>query len=399
MKQLTRFIVRHTIKNYHDIDDVQVRARFGALEAWASIILNTLLFVLKIAMGIMLSSVSLIADAVHTLSDTGTSIVILIGFAIARRPADKEHPFGHGRMESIATLIVAVLLIVAGFELLKSGAIRIWNPALAADKISWSIALLLFGTIIIKELMARFAAELGRMIQSQTLRADAWHHRSDALSTILVLAALAAGQMGLTWLDGVGGVLVAAVVLYSGYAVARDAVGPLLGTAPDREVLKEIEFAAGSIAGVQGVHDVIVHRYGQMSLVSLHIEVAADESVTRLHDLSERVEAAVERQLGGAAVVHIDPLDKSHPRYKEVHNIVAEEVACDKDISGFHDLRVEGCGDKAQYLLITFGITVEQADPEKTAQTRRELNDRLEKRLAPARIQIKAKPIFAYSAE
>ena len=190
MKIVTRWLVRRFIVNYRDIDNVVVRARYGCFEAWVSIGVNVLLFGVKLALGLMVHSVAIIADAVHTLSDTGTSVVILIGFKVARRPADREHPFGHGRMESVATLIVAVLLIVAGFELLRSAGERIFRPTVEAAEISWGVGLILIGTMAAKELMARFAGEISKMVKSKTLEADAWHHRSDAFSTLMVLVAM-----------------------------------------------------------------------------------------------------------------------------------------------------------------------------------------------------------------
>lgn len=308
MKWFTGWLVRKFIADYGDIDNVKVRARYGGLEAWTSIVVNVVLFAVKILLGVMVNSVAVIADAVHTLSDTGTSIIILIGFKIAKRPADREHPFGHGRMESIATLIVAVLLIVAGFELLRSAGVRILNPTVEQAKISWMVGLVLIGTMVIKELMARFAGEMAVLVKSKTLQADAWHHRSDAFSTLLVVAAMVCAYFEYSYVDGVAGVGVALIVMYSGYAIGRDAISPLLGERPKRELLKEIESIARGFTGVKGVHDVIVHRYGQTKVVTLHIEVSARESVTKLHDLSEEVTEAIEKKLGGSAVVHIDPL-------------------------------------------------------------------------------------------
>ncbi|KPK75590.1 MAG: hypothetical protein AMJ79_10840 [Phycisphaerae bacterium SM23_30] len=303
-------MVRKFIINYQDIDNVKVRARYGYLEAWTSIVINMLLFAVKMVLGVMVNSVAVIADAVHTLSDTGTSIIILIGFRIAKRPADREHPFGHGRMESIATLIVAVLLMVAGFELLRSAVERILKPTVEKAEITWLVGLILIGTMAVKELMARFAREMALLVKSKTLQADAWHHRSDALSTLLVLAAMVCAYLGYSYVDGVAGVGVALIVIYSGYAIGRDAISPLLGERPRQELLDEIKNTARSFEGVRGVHDVIVHRYGQHKVISLHIEVSAEESVTKLHDLSEEVTEAIEKKWGGSAVVHIDPLNK-----------------------------------------------------------------------------------------
>ncbi|MFC1783858.1 cation diffusion facilitator family transporter, partial [Planctomycetota bacterium] len=191
------------------------------------------------------------------------------------------------------------------------------KPTVEKAKITWTVALVLTGTMVIKELMARFAGEMAALVKSKTLQADAWHHRSDAFSTLLVLAAMVCAYFEYPYVDGVAGVGVALIVIYSGYAIGRDAISPLLGERPNRELLSEIENIARGFAGVKGVHDVIVHRYGQAKVITLHIEVSAQESVTKLHDLSEEVTEAIEKKLGGSAVVHIDPLS---PNDKTVTN-------------------------------------------------------------------------------
>jgi cation diffusion facilitator family transporter len=395
MKLLTRWIVRKVIKDHRDVDNVKVRARYGSLEAWVSIIGNIILFVIKLIFGLMVNSVALIADAIHTLSDTGTSIIILVGFKIAKQPSDREHPFGHGRMESIATLIVSVLLIVTGFELLRSAGLRILNPQVNQDKISLVLVIVVCGTIVVKELMARFARELGIMIRSKTLEADFWHHRSDAFSSILVVIAMLSAQWGQRYIDGVAGVLVALIVMYSGYKIARDAISPLLGEQPQPELLNKIETIARGVDGVQSVHDVIVHRYGQVDLISLHIEVPENKPVAQLHDLSERVEDLLNKKIGGYAVVHIDPIDRQHHRYIEIQAAIEKTVSHEQHIISFHDLRVNGEGEE---LTVAFDITLEQKVPEQEITTiKQSLDQQLRELLGPVDLTIKAEPRFAYT--
>ena len=395
MKLFTHWIVRKVISNNQEIDNVVVRARYGTLEAVVSIVINLILFVVKLVLGLMVNSVSVIADAVHTLSDSGTSIVILIGFRIAKKPGDREHPFGHGRAEPIAALIVAIILIVAGIELLKSSAVRIMHPQIEAAQISWFLAVILAVTVVIKELMARFAQELGRMIQSKTLEADFWHHRGDAFSTLLVLVAIACARLNFMYVDGVAGAGVALIVMYSGYAVARSVISPLLGERPSRETISRIEDTAGSLEGVLGVHDVIVHRYGQANLISLHIEVDDSRPVIELHDLSEQVEELIENKLGGSAVVHIDPLNKNHERYQEISTVVEQAVRQDSRIAGFHELRIVGRDPRIK---VVFDITIdEKVSRKETRMIIQQLTDNITRQLPDVRLAIKAEPPYAYT--
>ncbi len=395
MKLFTHWIVRKVISNNQEIDNVGVRARYGTLEAVVSIVINLILFVVKLVLGLMVNSVSVIADAVHTLSDSGTSIIILIGFRIAKKPGDREHPFGHGRAEPIAALIVAIILIVAGIELLKSSAVCIMHPQIEAAQISWFLAVILAVTVVIKELMARFAQELGRMIQSKTLEADFWHHRSDAFSTLLVLVAIACARLNFMYVDGVAGAGVALIVMYSGYAVARSVISPLLGERPSRETISRIEDTASSLEGVLGVHDVIVHRYGQANLISLHIEVDDSRPVIELHDLSEQVEELIENKLGGSAVVHIDPLNKNHERYQEISTVVEQAIRQDSRITGFHELRIVGRDPRIK---VVFDITIdEKVSRKETRMIIQQLTDNITRQLPDVRLAIKAEPPYAYT--
>jgi len=388
-------MVRLLVKDYRNTGDVAVRVRYGSLGAWASILVNIPLLVIKGFLGITLNSVALIGDAVDTLSDIGISIVVLMGFKISQRPSDEEHPFGHGRAESIATLIVSVLLIVAGIELLHSAVMRILNPVVNVEEFNWTIVIIIACTIVVKEVLSRFARQLGRMIESAALEADSLHNRTDALSTSLVLLSMIFVRGGYVYVDGIAGVLVALIVIYSGYCVARDAVSPLLGERPSRELLKKIEDVASSVDGVEGVHDVIVHRYGHTNLVSLHIEVCDNEPIGQLHDLSEYVEELIGSKLGGSAVVHIDPINKSHDRYAEFNAVIGQAVGQDGRIVGFHDLRLIGHDKKTRAI---FDITISgKVSPREIDDIKHQLRAKVVKVLPGVRLSIKAEPMYAYS--
>jgi len=340
MQRFTRWIVTKFIKNHQNINDLDIRARYGSLEGWVSIVINIVLFAIKIIAGLSINSVALIADAVHTLSDSVTSIVVIIGFKMAKKPPDKKHPFGHGRMEPVATLIVSVLLFIAGVELLQQSVHNIIHPQTVTA--STGIILIITGTIFIKELMARFSFELGDIIDSKTLKADALHHRSDGISTVLVVVALIASRFGYNSIDGIMGAFVALIIFYSAYIIGKETLDPLLGEAPSKETIREIQELARAHSGVLGVHDIIFNRYGRTSIISLHIEVSDKESAFKLHELAEAVEEEIGRKIGGTVIVHVDPINKEHPRYEAVARTIEEIISKDGKIESYHDLRIVG---------------------------------------------------------
>ncbi|MGQ9780257.1 MAG: cation diffusion facilitator family transporter [Bacillota bacterium] len=232
----------------------------GFLEAWVSIIGNILLFAVKFFLGTAILSIALVADAFHTLSDVLTSVVVLIGFRAAGRAPDEEHPFGHGRVENIATLVIAILLVIVGIEFFSQSVRKLLRPVPVAGNLPVIIILLVSGAV--KEFMASFSIWLGRRIDSQALLADAWHHRSDAVASGLVALAILGAFFKLYWLDGLFGLGVSALIIYTGFDVGRSAANPLVGLSPGAGVLASIRDEASAVEGVLGIHDVAVHDYG-----------------------------------------------------------------------------------------------------------------------------------------
>ncbi|MBI9015762.1 MAG: cation transporter [Phycisphaerae bacterium] len=338
MKAIVKKIIGSDINKMHILE---VRRHYGNMQAWLSIFINLVLFIIKLIIGLVLNSVSLVADAIHTLSDCGSSIVVLIGFKASCKPGDREHPFGHGQAEHIAGLIVAITLIVAGIELFKSSTMRIIHPVATAH-VSFLVLVIMIGTIIAKELMGRFAIELGNAMDSQALKADGWHHRSDAISTVFVVIAIWCSNKGYGWVDGVAGLVVAGIVVQCGYKLAKQAIHPLLGQRPSMQVIEEIDKIANGVPGVQAVHDVIVHQYGQTRMISLHIEVQSQLSAMDLHDIAENVERELARQLCQHVVVHIDPINTEHPQYQKLYDTIAEAIKNYDYIEGFQDMRIIG---------------------------------------------------------
>jgi cation diffusion facilitator family transporter len=342
MMRVSRWILSGFAPKGAPMESPAVRMRAGLLEGWSSVALNTALAVFKTILGLMTGSVSLLADAVHTFSDSLTSVVVIFGFRMSDRPADERHPFGHGRMEGLAAVVIGVLLAVAAVEMTQYAVERLIekNPKPVHAE-TWVIASLI-GTVALKEFQARFSMDLGKLIKSQALVADGLHHRSDVLATGLVIVALIAARWNITLIDGVAGIGVAVLIGWCAYETLAGAMSPLLGERAPEDMYEEIEQIARAVPGVLGVHDVLVNRYGGMDIISLHIEVSATENVMHLHDMSEEIETKVRRAFPGHAIVHVDPLNTAHEHYDEVHRIVTEAVAAEKTIVSFHDLRLVG---------------------------------------------------------
>ncbi len=329
------------------------RNQIGIFQGWVSTAVNTLLFIFKLFVGIITGAVSLIADAVHTLSDVVTSLIVIWGFKQSKKPADIGHPYGHGRAEYIATLIISVLLCVAGIEFIETAIDRIKNPILIIS--DWWMIAILGLTVVIKEITARYAKFLSSKIASGLLHADAWHHRTDAVSSILVLIALIAGNFGYSSIDGWAGLFVALILIYTGFDIARDSVDDLIGKPPNVAELDTIRDIALSVPGALGVHDISVHSYGLDKFVSIHAEINAKKTAAEAHDISEEIESKLGKAMGVEPTVHLDPVNPDDPMVKEVKYFLDEKNIDDDRISGVHDIRIV---NTENHHVILFGMNV-----------------------------------------
>ncbi|MGD1147225.1 MAG: cation diffusion facilitator family transporter [Thermoanaerobaculaceae bacterium] len=337
---IDRWLVRWFVSSPEQVGEARTREAYGVLEGWVSIVVNVFIFAVKLVPGILIGSISLVADAFHSLGDVLSSIVVIWGFKVAARPADREHPFGHGRVESVATLVIGILLFVAAWEFGQNSVIRLMNPRPVAA--SNGLLALLAVTLVLKEWLSRFARDLGRTIDSSVLRGDFWHHRSDVFATAVVIAALFAARFGWDWVDGVAGLVIAGFIAYAAYELTRAAINPLIGEAPSPQLLAEIRGIALAVPEVDQVHDVVVHFYGGVMVTSLHIEIADSLDITRAHDLAEAVEGAINERFHGWAVVHVDPINRRHPLFAEVQAFLEESLPAIPFAEGFHDLRIVG---------------------------------------------------------
>jgi cation diffusion facilitator family transporter len=308
--RLTRFILGIFVPDYEETEKHSVRTAYGYLEGWASILLNIALFAVKLIFGLLFNSISLIADSFHTLADVVTSVIVVIGFFISRQPADREHPHGHGRFENIATLVIAILLVIIGVEFFRTSLNRFIKPQVVGGTIT--VALVILASALLKEWLARFAIYLGNKIKASVLLADAWHHRTDAIASALVSVAIGAAILGYFKVDSVFGMLVSALIVYTGYILGRTAVSFLMGEAPSEELVDKISRIALSIKGVKNTHKVTVHDYGTHKAVSLHVHVDKNLTVDESHHIAMQVKDRISALLQGTtAEVHIEPEERS----------------------------------------------------------------------------------------
>ncbi|MBQ7916929.1 MAG: cation transporter [Firmicutes bacterium] len=300
-------LVRLFIKDYKKIEEPRVRGSYGILCSIAGIVLNVILFAFKYAAGIISGSIAITADAMNNLMDAGSSVVTLIGFKFAAKRADSDHPFGHGRYEYIAGLVVSFLILLMGVELLQTSVNKILNPE---DMTGGGLVLvILLVSIGVKLYMSFFNRRIGRKIDSAAMKATAMDSLSDSIATSVVLVCTLIYLLFEINLDGWSGLLVALFILYTGVKSFRETVSPLLGMAPDPEYVQAIEKIVRSHPEILGIHDLIVHDYGPgHSLISLHGEVSGEGNIYVLHDLIDRIEQELQEKLGCEAVIHMDPI-------------------------------------------------------------------------------------------
>ena len=368
------------------------RTKIGVFQGWISVLVNSILFILKLVIGLMVGAVSVIADAVHTLSDVVSSVIVIWGFKQAEKPADVEHPYGHGRAEYIATLIIAILLCVAGIEFIEVAIDRIQNPELVVAE--WWMIIIFSSTIILKEITARYAEFLSSKIASGTLHADAWHHRTDAISSILVVAALIAGIYGYPAVDGWAGLGVALFLIYTGFEIAKDAVDDLIGKPPRTEDIESIRQIVMDVDGVLGAHDITIHSYGHDKFISVHVEIDAEKSTAEAHDVSEEVEHKLEIALGVEPTVHMDPVQPGNPLVQEIQSFLNQHLKRDENITDIHDIRVV---ETENHHVILFGINVKVRMLQKEiVDCCQSLEVELKQKFSGFEINIKVSPLHRY---
>lgn len=336
---MTGWLVKLFVKNYEQARLPEVRASYGKLSGMVGIVCNVLLFGAKFLLGTLTASVAITADAFNNLGDASSGIVSFLGFKMASRPADKEHPYGHARYEYLAGLTVCVLILVIGVELFKESFLKILNPNPVS--FSWITIVVLLLAIGVKLWLAVFNRTLGKRISSQTLLATAADSRNDVIATGAVILATVLSYLLQFQLDGYMGLLVALFILYSGVNLVKETLDPILGKAADEELVKEIEKRIMGYPGVFGTHDLMIHDYGPgRQFGSVHVEVAAEEDVLKSHDMVDNIERDFLSELNIHLIVHMDPIITKDESVRNLRHWLSKEVKKVHEELTIHDLRV-----------------------------------------------------------
>ena len=333
------WIYKRFIKNHDDINNPSVRLSYGKLSGKIGIFCNVLLFISKFIIGTFSRSVSITADAINNLSDAASSIISLVGFKMAERPADEDHPYGHARYEYLSGLAVSIIILIIGVELFKISIDKILNPR--DVEFNLVIAITLVISILIKVWLAAFNRNLGLKINSETIKATSTDSRNDVITTTVVLIASTISRYTDLELDGYMGIAVAMFILYSGIGIIKSTVDPLIGKAPDPEFVKHVQEKIMSYPGVLGTHDLIVHDYGPARrFASVHVEMSAEANVLDCHDVIDNIERDFKENDNLNLIIHFDPIITSDDSITDLRNWLCDKIKeIDKSLS-IHDLRI-----------------------------------------------------------
>jgi cation diffusion facilitator family transporter len=339
LEQLNRRISSWFIADFDDSDNKQVRIKYGLIAGWISIIATLVLFIVKMILGLMAGSISVVANAFHLLSHLANSIILVVSFKVTARPATAKTPFGHGRMEHVAPLIMSIFLFVSGIQIAETSV----HQALEPHEVHYWAMLpwILFATVLVKQWLAQFVSYLGKRVDSDAILTSARHHKIEAVISLTVIGGLVAGHyFHRPEVDGYIGILVSAWLLYLGYTHGREALVPLLGQAPSKDIIRKIKETAKSVEGVEDAHEIIVHDYGSMYTISLHTEIPAKFGPPEMHEIAERCEGKLRKMFGGEVICHTDPLMEKTPETQAVEAQFKELIAEFPQVIDYHDFRV-----------------------------------------------------------
>ncbi len=371
---LSKFLVNTFIKDNTNTKEKKVRNKFGVLGGAVGIVVNLILVAIKVSVGLITGSIAITADGFNNLSDAASSIITIAGFKLSNMPADKEHPFGHGRIEYISSLIVSFLVILVGLEFVKSSAIRIFNPS----KVDFEIIpfILLIVSILLKLWLAGFNRYIGNKIDSKALKAAAVDSLGDVFASTCVSISFLASKFTNFPIDGYVGVVVALIIVYSGVSLVKETLNPLLGEAPDPELVKELESLILSYPHITGIHDLIIHNYGPgRCMASVHAEIPSDMDIMEIHNIIDKAEREISQKLELYLVIHMDPICLSDDEIKVAYTEVSKIIKYNPLIKSMHDFRIVGEGDEKNLI---FDVVVDSENLKKIMDEQALKNDIIE---------------------
>ncbi|MBQ8514861.1 MAG: cation transporter [Ruminococcus sp.] len=336
---LTQLLIKKCIRNHADTKNIQVRKAYGTLSSIVGIVCNVLLFLLKYAMGTLSGSISIISDAFNNLSDSASCLVTLFGYKLAAKPADKDHPFGHGRVEYLTSMIIAVLIMLMGFELLRDSAEKIMHPQPVAFRAIVLISLLC--SIGMKLWMSVFNTHLGKCVNSSVMLATAKDSRSDVIATSVAALALIASCFTDLPIDGFAGILVSLFILKAGFEIIRDTLDDLLGRPADAETVHQIEALVKAHDKIIDIHDLMIHNYGPGHMLgSCHVEVRSDEDFCAIHDLVDHIEKRIWEEMHISMTIHMDPIETDNEQINRCKNMMLGIIRGLDPRLSLHDFRM-----------------------------------------------------------
>lgn len=370
---MTNFLLRLFVRDYQNTDHPNVHSAIGKLAGTTGIVCNCMLSVGKLIAGVITGSVAIIADATNNLSDAASSILTLLGFRLAQRPADKDHPYGHARYEYLSGLAVAALILLIGVELVKSSFQKIIHPV----PVNFSLVtfIILLCSIAIKLWMSRFYSSLGKRIRSTTLQATSVDSRNDVIATSSVLIGGLTSRFLNVNIDGYIGLAVAVFIIYSGIDIAKDTISPLLGQQADEELTEKISNLIQSHEKVLGIHDLLVHDYGSgQCYASVHVELNGEEDPLVCHDMIDDIECEVLAELNVNLVIHYDPVLPNDEEWNKMRQLTQQIVREIEPRLSVHDFRlVRG----ANHTRLTFDLAVPYDMTERRQEIKEKINAEL----------------------
>ena len=370
---MTRLLTRLFIKNPDDVKNNTTREAYGSLSGVVGIICNLLLCAFKITVGLLTASISIIADGFNNLSDMGSSVITILGFKLANKPADKDHPFGHGRIEYMSAFIVAILIMLVGFELMKTSVTALADGT-AMPVYSTASIIVLAISVIFKLWLYIFNRKIGKKIESETLLATAQDSLNDSIATAVILLSVAVSKMvALPFnLDAVMGIAVSLFILFAGINAAKETLNRILGEPPSPDLITDIEAAILSRKDFVGIHDLIVHNYGPGRLfASVHVEVPQDINIVECHEQIDLCEKEIYDNLGVSLVIHMDPMDVNNEQVAFVRSQLSDGIKVIHPDLTLHDFRMTPMADTQTNLV--FDVVI----PQELKLSEKELNGKI----------------------